>query len=385
MAFGDGGPASSRTTPDFAIDLYHAEAIDDDMGEGLRLYTLEDTVYEARRGQMWVFDGDGHLDGTLNTRIYQDGSDWMLKAQTPVTEKKPAYHALRGFANTVEEELGVELETTWLDYQTTYEDGKSFQVVARDASVTFRHTGDITVPKVSHGIIPGITQGVGAAIGGGAAAVANLFGVPADIFGGYLLGMGLGAGAGVVGPKARQFHANRKRRKTYGTVDGMEELDLFDRVNEQHRLEQVLDRPGPAPDHFTEEYNALREDEFEDIFDIITTAHFEEFHKQAGVTLTGTFDTYSDAYGLASALSGVDPEVERPSIYTEPDVFQHLFSYLTYTEGGEDRLLGDGETLVREVMQRDADPAITEWLDEEYGDLVRDVARQHSLDGDTDG
>lgn len=373
--------------PDFDIDLYHPEGIEDELGDGFRLYTLDDAVYEARTRPLSIDMPDVDVP-RIDTRIYTEEGDWMLKANVPVTEKKPAYQTLRFFADAVEEVEGTELESTWLEYQTAYEDGDAFTVETRDRAVSFRHDGDIDIPTVHYNGWEGITTGAnfGAMLGGVAALAGNVVGMPMDPFNGLMMGWMAGSGVGGVGSKARQFRTNRKRRKKYGDVDGLEELDVFDRMNEKNRLEAVLNRSGPAPDRFTERYNELREDEFEDIFDTVTTAHFEGFDEQAGVTLTGRFDTYTDAYGMAAELVAVEAAGEHPSIYADADVFRHLFSFFTYEECGEEHLLEDGERLLQEVMRRDdVDQSIITWLDEEYTDMVRDVGQKHTLEDGRDG
>lgn len=398
MGFGNGRIGLTRMDADtgaedtsgFDTDLYHAERIDDDLGEGFRMYTLEDTVHEARRGTMWVFDGDGHPTGPLETRIYPDGDDWMLKANTPVTEKKPAYRAFRGFANTAEEELEVELETTWLDYQTSYEDEEDFEVSSTAGSqqitVAVRQDGSLDLPLVSYDANPATSGWVVGSLAGGTALVAQGLGVPVDPLSTLWLGWAAGAGIGGATPKILQYRTNKKRREQYGEVETLNEADMFDRINEKQRLEAILRRPGPAPDHFTEQYNAMREDEFEEIFDAVTTAHFDSFEEQAGVTLTGRFDSYTDAYGVAAALTGNDDSAERPSIYTDHDAFTALFDHLLYEEDGEKHLLPDGERLIGNVLHRDkVNPAITRWLDEHHPDLVQDIGQKHSLEGGRDG
>lgn len=390
LAVGD--PATDGGSPRFGIDLYHAERIEDGLGDGFRLYTLDDEVYEARTGTLPASLDNGEEVSRLDSRIYHDDTYWVMKVNTPVTEKKPAYNTLRAFADTVEEATGEELETTWLDYQTTYEDGEQFEVGTRGVgtdtvTVSFQASGSIDIPEASYEMQLGLGHGMGAALGGGAAAAAGmLLGAPVGVIDGLLVGQVAGAGLGGVIPKARQYRENRKRRKRFCEAEGIEDLDLFDRVNEKHRLEQILDRDTPAPDRFTDRYNALRDEDLDELLDVITTAHFDGFDDQAGVTVTGTFDTYGGAHAMAAALSGVEALTDRPSIYADRDVFERFFDALTYEEGGDEQLLEDGERLVCDVMQRDdVAPSIIAWLDAEHADTVQDVGRAHSLAGDIDG
>lgn len=85
---------------DREADVYHAEHIDDALGEGIRLQTQHDALYEMR-----AHDG-------VETRIYGDGDDWRVKARIPVEgDDEAAYETFRDavydLADTYDEETTV--------------------------------------------------------------------------------------------------------------------------------------------------------------------------------------------------------------------------------------------------------------------------------------
>lgn len=373
------------------IDLYHAQPVETGRGDGVRVYTAQDAVYEA------LEDADG-----VGTRLWPDGEGYQVTVRVPVDgeREQDAYRMFRTIADRVGEVYDDEIPMSWLAFQTELDDGTPSRRAEHDRNgngtrygggirIRYREEGRNPIPEkevktygdtgARLGMWGGGLGGMGAGMAGVIPVTAGLeplLGIP-----GVVAGMAAGGMLGYAPFKARSWYANRQRRERFGDPGVVMEDTLFDRLNERNSLERLLDRNEPLPDRFTERYHTLLEEPLDEQWDIVETAHFDRFSWREGVTAEAVrFDTYEDAAAFTDVVRG-EPEgsYERPSLYEEPAVFTELFDHLVHRVNGEWHMLDDAEVLVGNVVEHDAAEGVREFLDEAHPDLVRRAGQERML------
>lgn len=163
----------------------------------------------------------------------------------------------------------------------------------------------------------------------------------------------------------------RERRKTRS--DRLEKRDMWDMLNEKHRLDAVADETRDLDE--ARRHEELREADIEETVDALMEHNFYRFDRQKGVTATMTADSYGEALDFAATVLERDTvEHERPSIYDDRDVFRGVF------EAAQE---GRQEELIRTVYSDGASEPVETYLDEHHQVLVERTGQNRTLEGDT--
>lgn len=366
-----------------AIDLFTAQRVETERGDGFRIYTARDDVYEALESE-----------GGVETRLHPASTGYRVTVRIPVGDgeetAQEAYQAFRDVADRVETGYDVDLPLSWLNFEDDL--GGAPRARARldegdRVTVRYRADGKVAIPEKRYSTYSEGMSYVGAFTGGFGLIGADMLGMlsathPLLPFPAGFGGMVAGGMLGYFGPKTRQWYVNRKRRKRYENPEAVMEQPVLDGVNERNGLERLLDRDEPMPDHVTDRYKELRDEPLDEVWGLLTTAHFERFDRQQGLTASGTFDTYEEAAAFTDVVRGVpQQERTRPSIYEEPAVFENLFSHLVHEVDGELYILDDADVMVGNVVEHGAADGVRMFLDETHADLVQRVGAEHSLSG----
>lgn len=372
-------------------DVFHAEHVTDELGEGVRLYTAADDIYEMR------------ADDGVETRIYREEETWCVKVREPVPDDlEAAYEVFRDTAHRIGDAYGWDVTVPAYDFM----DGDhrlDLEPVELSGSLRYRQERQIDlsidVPKKRrHSVLAslgsltiweGLGGGIGAAVGGGLGLVA---GVPVE---GAMLGSAVGGGGGSFmwlvdqedtyrkgNPEAPTYgiredireRARRKKEEAMREADELEEGAIIERVNERNRLNAEINTVedfGQA-----ERLKDLQEEAVGETFDALMAAHFNQFHQWDGVIADVEVDAYADAYRFAASVAETRQEaVERPSIYTDRDAFGGVFEALPDA---------DRDVLVANVLERGASDAVTAYLDSEHAERVQRVGGATVLDAGTE-
>lgn len=389
---------SELVEPD--AELFAAQYVKDALGEGIRIYTSHDELYEMRQ-----------RDGT-EVRVYPAGDAWQLKARYTVGGDEEAYALMQDLFDRVEDWTGSRPELTIGAFHDAVQRG----YVERgedDATVVYRteHAYDLDIPTSRLAAVTGSTAGFSTLVGVGG----GMFGVVGGALGGvtgFLLGgppgaMAMGAGGaklgggigGALGALAGLgdlsdvaqgrpeddsptraaidwFDAPLRRRKERKRLDTEDRVgSVLDRVNEKRALDVYMRSEGTDYDTGKAERHAeLTDSGVEDAFNEVWTIQFADFEKGEGVSVVQEWETYADALDAAADLPGLDaPATERPSIYTDRDALHTLLEQLPEQ---------DRKTVIRNVLGAEPAPAVRKMLDQIYGELVAEAGRERSLETD---
>lgn len=363
--------------------LVYWEEIDDELGDGFRLFTEEDAVYESRI-----------LDDTL-TAAYRDSEDWNAKVRFPLADPddaEQAYKTYADLAHRIEDEYDTDLSLTVKAFNDQLQDG----TVSNDTNETALHyhpepqldiaprrlkrlassapgaAGYTLVGKIyggGLGMAVGTLGGLGALIGGTPDLLAPMAG------GGLGLGVAFGgAGGGMV---AKDYYHDKfpadtiKRRRYRNDPDHM--LTLLTDVNRLHHLNEKLEVADTYVQDDVDAYESLRNAAPDEDMDLFLDLFFHDLHKRQGITTTFTTDSYDHATDFITHVTETpDREMDEPSIHTNPNAYINLLDWTTYqTNDVEPALLPTGEQLIRTALQHDdLHPDIDHHLTEHYGEHV---------------
>lgn len=370
--------------------FYVAETVEDELGSGFRLFSHDDDVYESR------------TTGEHHSRLYGNDGNWQAKVHLPLSDNAEAFEAYKELAELITDEYDVDLyqsahdfnrQLRYSDHAERSEDNTFLQYTKRDKEVP----GQSSLETLTfHGTLFGGYFGVGAIAGGALGTIAGPPGAATGAVGGALLGAiggGVGGLADIVGnaaitsrydtdtvggekpytPTRFVTHVVGKRhRNKYAQGKGLKprrlrgQPKLLEKLNRLNHADRVIRETDQLD--LEEEYNALKDADIEKVFNTVTAFHFEGAENARGLHAGRQFDEYADAadfIGLLQENEAVD--IERPTMYEKPEVFQQIFSYLVYEHDGKEHILPAGEELIGNVFDEDADPAIDEFLQTEYG------------------
>lgn len=359
------------------LELVYGSVLDD--GDGFRLHTSRDNVYEYRQ------------DGERDARITSGEWGWRTVVHAPAREDE-ACDEFAAFAEAIDDRY----DTGFVDASRAFNALKEDGVVAVHEGLfrlRYRESHGFDIPpgrmgrttrRVSRGVVDGIYAGsLGYALGflGGIAGFAGAaaLGAPSPLqetilvgttAGGSALFGGIGALRGA--PDGYSSAEIRRRELVRGGEPAAVVEDMLETVNAE-RVEQYL--AGEPEATGDEEDDCTRVEQELDVF-LDTVFHDAEQH--AGVVASAWHPTYDEAKTFVSGLADVSVTEEPPSLYTDADVFQELFAYLETDDG----LLDDAHILVDNVYSReDVSPEIAAWLNEAHPELVQDVGQQKALHG----
>lgn len=385
------------------VELYATDRVQDALGDGLRIHTSWDEVYETRR----------HDDAAI--RIYPAEGRWHARVQYDVTELEDAYDRFSAAASGIADAYEVSLDTTPKAFMADLDSDGLVREDDGRYTLTFREEPDIrslvNQPVSGKSWLKGMAASMASLTGGGSTVGAVLGGAlgipggpPAMAAGATAGAVGGGVLGGIVGFSETlatasvsedrymwrsSFPTNawtrffeKRRRKKYVDEGRLAEETHFDLMNRLNTLDRELELADSLDLARHEEYTDLDESGVDEVHDILMRTQFHDFEKTGGVTATRTAETYEEAAAFAAELLDVDAPDERPSIYTDPAVFRDLFDQCSYEDDGEERLFGTGHAMMQDVVGRDAvDPSIVTWLEERHPGLVKEVGQEHALSG----
>lgn len=367
-------------------EAFYAEAIDDALGDGIRIYDASDTVHELR-------------ETPVATRIYEDEGRWQVKARLPTAGEKEAYQTLRDAAHRVGDAYDWDVTVPAYDFR----DGDhtvTLDPAPLDGELAYNEEDgtdiDIPLPESRWHWAAGTAGSFLTYDGGGAGLGAILGGVVGTAAGtpmlGAMAGSGVGGGIGTLlwgaettftwlddesygrntawwKEKVRNSHGRRKR-EAFEQAEPLHDGRVLSRINDRNSLEAEIDHIEDYD--MAERYEELDADDQTELFEQTMRYHFDQFHRRHGVTLDASVDTYTEARRLAAAVTDTaDPGAENPSIYQDRDAFRTLFEALP----GRDR-----DVLVENALEQGATDAVRRFLDREHQDRVQQVGGRTRLE-----
>jgi hypothetical protein len=359
------------------------ERVRGDLGDGVRLYNSDDTVYELR-----VEDGLPLIGDTVETRLYQDGNRWQAKLRIPETDLEDAYDHVLELSERIEEEYGfdpsmpVRLFNDGIRHDIGDEIDGQFRF--NDASMD-EYGKEYSERHLEGEELLAMGGGVGylgsGLVGGGVAG--SLLGPPGTVAG-AVLGAAGGLGAWVWDMNGAQEGKNtpinlvsKAPGKTIGAIKKrqkenersgkpLKDMNFLEQLNEKRHIEP--DYQDARDWDLRERYEALEEKDLEDRFDTAMDATFHRLEQAPGLHLTASFDDYGEALDFLATAQGAEaPETDTPSVYDNPDAFSQIFRY----SRDEDR-----RRLIRNV-QEDGSESVEQYLEDEHEGLMIDVCAEN--------
>lgn len=352
--------------------FYAAIPVQDELGKGFSLFSHEDDVYAAR-----VTDGS-------DSRLYMSGGGWRAKIRFPVADDIEAHESYKELAELIEEQYDLNLSMTAHEFNNALESDEE-QARRKRGGIEICYTpGDESVPGEDTAFVNAYLGTLGSYMAGGTAAGGAYGGMTGGPEG-ALAGAGIGLVGGFATAAGDLFTAitteqvykpltpgaavgrlnERKHRKRYRAGRYFPPKKYLDDLNRLHRLDRVIEETDQLM--VKEEFNDLQSTKVDETFETELNELFDDFEEMNGLHVCGRFPEYGDAVSFIALLQEDDEvELERPTIYREPEIFQKLFENTIYEHDGEERILPEGRSIVHNVFERDADPAIDTFLQSNY-------------------
>lgn len=342
-------------------EIFYTEDIDDGLGEGKRLYTSEDTVYELRNLGSW---------GEPASRVYREDDQWKVKTRFAV-DGEEAYERFKQIAERIEEEYDADLLIPALQFM---EDGQnSISTGSIDGRVQYNEEPEKKLSANDHPKLAAKSVAAWASsytgTGIGAAMLLDPTGTSAML--GGVLGIVGFIGDAIVCPIATPGRKLSSYIITKHITEPIEEKERIEDLNRRKRLETLS---KDSTDYSkAEEFKELDDEGLVERMNLALEFHCNSFEKMDGLTTNMAAESYSEAIRFAATvLDREQPEREEPSIYTDVDAFSHMVEELP----GQDRLV-----LVQNVIeQEDANQRVQTYLEEEHPRLL-DEAGERILKG----
>lgn len=365
-----------------------ATGLDDTLGEGLRLHTDQDELYELRS-----------TAGT-DIRVHGNADDWTATVRFPDTDLDPAYERFDTIAEDLEAAYGEELITPATRFLRAARD--TGEVITRSGPITLKYneTGenslltldelesdDVTGKEVAGTLVS--YAGSGAASGGATGLMLGnselaVLGTVAGAVGGFASAFYTEhekrfphspAGYGIKGLRNMKTRVRKRRERKEKAEERLNEQDIWDTLNEKNRLAVVADTTRDLDE--ARRYEEVKETDVEETVETLMDCHFHGFPDRAGVTAMIKAESYDAALDFAATiLDRTTPDIDRPSIYHTRRIFRDVFE-----AAHEDRQ----EDLVATVLEDGAAQEVRDYLDDTHPGLVQDVGgtRQLYAEGDT--
>lgn len=364
--------------------LYYIESISDGLGDGLRILTTYDEVYEARDGTEW------------ETRIYRNDDAWQITSRYPDTDVEKAYDRFIQVSEAINDRDGADLDmepSVFLDQAKTdgfiqsQQDGYKLKYRTEQDEVNFDNPSILNpvggvAGYVAAGTAAGSTLGPeGLAIGGLTGALAGA----AD----FTLSAGnatkleknaerprtpIALGYRTMRTVKGKMQNWRESRRIQKQMNQYRQPDLFNAVNELHCIESRMNQNRTVEGH--ERRDQLQEGTPDNTLSTAMDMAFYRFDEHPGVTVTSTFDTYHDAADFLAAVTGSDAPETQPSIYVDEDAFTALFERMDAYELTEDQNI-----LVANAHEHGNDEILT-YLEETYPNLFHEHGVDYAARGD---
>lgn len=366
--------------------FYHREPIDDGFGEGLRILSSHEEVYEARTTEDW------------ETRLYNETGTWQAKLWYPTTAVEEAYDV---FIDAAESINGLQDAALDMDPEPFLDrvDMKGHARMSEEGfSVQYREAEE-TIEAVELSADSRVIYLLGSLVGyaGTGAAGGFLIGGPAgSIIGGV---GGLSAwmteaeiaddniveeaknpktptpyGYKLLRDSKNKVRSWRHKRKKKKERKEYEQPGLLEDVNELHGTVARMNQNKTVEGH--DRRDALREKEPQERLETALDLSFRNVEQYPGVIATGTFDTYDAATLFIGDVVDADALDAAPSIYTNVDAFSSIFE-LCREYGLEE----DQNRLARNAHERGGDDVL-DYLNEEYPELFHEHGMDYVTRGD---
>lgn len=369
--------------------LYAMRHVEDALGEGLRIHTSEDTVYELRHGD-------------VDTRIYPGRGSWHVTVRLPAGGVEDAYETFSEVVERLDDVYDTDMDIPVKYFHEQLESPPVTQADGR-RRLTYNPESRIDIPPhLARRVTSELPGFIGDSIlaGGFLGMGGGVVGMLGGLVGGALLGSpelmlaGLGAGAGVGGTAGAgiaaydmrgavkdQYSEQELLRRKMSPDDSVPDRSLLEDVNEKRFYDAYLMEADAYDTGETARYDELKEQDPETLLNGVMDIVFEELSRVDGVVAEARTASYEDAYRFAATAADVETgAAERPSLFDDAEAFRHILSHTTYTADGDTRLLPVGEELVETLFSRDAiDPDIAAWLEEEHPAIVQRIGAERSL------
>lgn len=363
-----------------APGLFAVDEIDDELGEGIRLHTDTDHLYELRTNSSLM----GAEDVTASRIYSRDGDSWKAKTQIPGAEDRDAYEQLKEVRDRITDAYDVDVTLPAYDFQ---EGDRRFDFDGGIDGVLIYNTpedvdDDIYVIEQPDRLLETMAgySAAGASTGATWGAMAS-----PEPLSGAVIGGGLGSVAGLAGlldamihdcedvetpaPKAAKWAAKTSEYlKGHTPAKGgpLQDSSFIDDLNTKRSLEGENIEEVEDYD-LAEQYRELESRDLDGRLRSLLEDHFGSFEDRPGVIVTVDVDTYADARAFVSHMHDEEPvDVDRPSVYDSPGTFDQLFRHLDEEEKKD---------WIEEVLDEDHE-RIQTFLEEEYGDLVTEVGQE---------
>lgn len=350
--------------------IYHAARVEQGDWDGYRLLSHEDAVYEA------VTDGD------VEARIHGDDDTWEAAVRFPVADDGEAYDAWDDVASGLAPSPDSTLHVDGLTFQEERADGPTRS--AEGYTLRYNPDGDVATPEHAY---ESPVDSIPLFFGGGMLGWVPAFplAIPADevlghamageaVLGGVWAGLAAGLpAANYALPKAAGKIDTWRSKRRYGDPDRLQDETLLDRLNERNALERFLEEDG-FDEALGDRYAELDHGNPDAELERLVETHFDRFDEQEGVIVSTRAGTYREAASLLDAVASPH-DGDRPRVTRDPDAFRTVFDHLVV----DDTVLTDGKELVRRALEG-AHPDVEAFLDDRYGDVVRRVGAERTLE-----
>lgn len=374
--------------------LFGSEEIESSIGSGVRIYSNEGDIYEAR------VSVEGFLESLQESRIYREddhllGRRYYATVRLEVDGGEEAYEKLSAIGDRLGDSrfdgdfsLGSETFYRRLenkDAVTTIlpcfprRDGPGVITLQYNAEDRV----DLDAFKDKDAVLDSFGHHLGgtAALQGITAGSILLLGLPSPVL---WAAVGLTGVGGLVTSLHRSGleKVAERRKEEYRTLESLEDDTVFEQITERNSLSQRAEEEllplHPLPKGENRRLDELEDKDLDELHEGVMSLQFHDFKHLEGVTATISTGDYHTAVEFVQTVQG-DPavaDVEEPSLYTSPKAFQEMFEASSRRQQ---------EDLVQEVIEADSSREVELFLEEQYGSLLKQVGDRQLVDGDQEG
>jgi len=348
-----------------------AEAVDDELGEGQRIYDTQENIYEIRS------HSDGIVGGpTAESRLYRESGTWHAKIRLPEDDKWDAWRTVKELNQRIEDEYGFDptISASYFDQHGSQplnnteagEDGINGDLTYNDPEEVNLFEAEDWEPKHVLTYMGGSTA-TGAVAGGAAAAffppaipVGAMMGGFAGLIGGYMdvFAGAMGFETTISNQMSKRLSAYRQDRKGEHLTDN----SFLSNLNTKRQLEPEAEET--ADEELYQEYKELAEQNLEATLDQVMDLSLHSFEETGGLHAVAEFDDYGEARDFIATIQDVNiQDRDEPSIYQAREQFADIFQYMNEDEQRE---------LIERVREHGSGSVET-YLETHHHDLMEDV------------
>lgn len=346
-------------------------------GAGMRLVNANDHLYELRNL------------AEFQTRIYEDeAGQYTATVRKPVETDTPTdiFPEIRALATTISEEHGTALQPDAQQfYETVKENSDAYTHEQEPYTLHYNPEPQAdslpsTEPNENRAL-GGVTASMFGTIGAGMSAGDPAVGITVMLGGlGYSLWEMVGLTRRIPSPAASlvRWHKGRKVKK-HKQGEHLTD-DLVEDINRLTVRKTEVERELDGEDAYTlpdveeqkemeAERQELLDEETWDRFQQQLDINFHEFHELDGITATYTCGSYAGAATFLQTMTGEDISTDRPSLYTDADLFGDVFEAVPEE---------DKRTLLKNAIATETTEEVDAYA-EEHDDLLQAVGQEATL------